>query len=140
MYKKILSLFILIFSVITLNSCWIYPDYKDYEIIDGIYFFEDYETMKSVIIPMINKSFSAWHWSGEEFDTKYDKYFGNMDANTDDLEKLTDSKYNYAVRNKSSTANLETNGSKTDGKKKKISSTYYWITTKNDGAVIFYQN
>ena len=140
MYKKNFPVIILLFSVFLISSCWIYPDYKEYEIVDGIYYFEDYETMKSVIIPMINESYSTWHWSSDEFDKKYDKYFGNMDANPDDLAYLTDSKYKYAVRNKSSTSNLETNGSKTDGKPKKITSTYYWITTKNDGAVIFYQN
>ena len=69
MNRKIF-LALLVFTSIFLSSCWIYPDYKSYEIIDGIYFFEDYETMKSIIIPKINTSFSAWHWSSEEFDKK----------------------------------------------------------------------
>ena len=113
MYKKNIFLMILFSSVLLFSSCWIYPDYKEYEIIDGIYYFEDYETMKSIIIPMINKSFSAWHWSGDEFDKKYDKYSGNITANTEDLAVLSGSKYTYAVRNKSSTSNLTTNEGKT---------------------------
>lgn len=141
MYKKILSLFILIFSVITLNSCWIYPDYKEYEIIDGIYFFEDYETMKSVIIPMINKSFSAWHWSGEEFDKKYDRYFGNIEPDADDEVFFAESSYSYSVRTKSTASLGKPMEKDSDGKlsAKSITGEYYWITTTH-GAVIFYQN
>ena len=124
----------IIFLSLLFTSCWIYPDYKEYEIIDGVYFFDDYETMKAVIIPMINKSFTAWHWNGKEFDEKYDKYYGNIAANTDDLSVLSGSKYNYAVRNKSSTSNLTT------AEGKSVKSEYYWITNKNNTAVIFYQN
>ena len=40
---QIIPLIILFSSAFLFSSCWIYPDYKDYEIIDGIYFFEDYE-------------------------------------------------------------------------------------------------
>lgn len=133
MYKKNIFSLILFSSLMLLSSCWIYPDYKEYEIIDNIYFFDDYETMKSVIIPMINKSFTDWHWSSEEFDKKYEKYFGNMDANEEDIATLSESKYFYAVRNKKSTANLETK------EQKAIKSEYFWITTKNNEAVIFYQ-
>lgn len=139
MYKKNIFSLILFSSLMLLSSCWIYPDYKEYEIIDNIYFFDDYETMKSVIIPMINKSFTDWHWSSEEFDKKYEKYFGNMDANEEDIATLSESKYFYAVRNKKSTKGLKTNGAKTEGNPKDINSEYFWITTKNNEAVIFYQ-
>lgn len=125
----------LIFLSLIFTSCWIYPDYKEYEIIDGVYFFEDYETMKSVIIPMINKSFSAWHWNEKEFDEKYDKYFGNVEVNEADLSTLSDSEYNFAVRNERSSKNkIQTIQSVN------INSEYFWITTKEDGAVVFYQN
>ena len=134
MNKKIF-LPLIIFISLFFTSCWIYPDYKEYEIIDGVYFFEDYETMKSVIIPMINKSFSAWHWNGSEFDEKYDKYFGNVEVNEADLSTLSNSDYNYAVRNERTTKNtIQTINSLN------INNEYFWITTKNDGAVVFYQN
>lgn len=141
MFKKINALFILIFSAFILDSCWIYPDYKDYKIIDGIYYFEDYETMKSVIIPMINKSFSAWHWNDDEFDTKYDKYFGNIEPNSDDQVFFTESSYNYSVRTKSTSSLGKPMEKGSDGtlSAKSISGEYYWITTSY-GAVIFYQN
>ena len=141
MYKKNIPLIILIFSVFTFSSCWIYPDYKEYKIIDGVYYFEDYETMKSVIIPMINKSFSAWHWSGEEFDKKYDKYFGNIEPNSDDVLLFSGSSYKYSLRNRSTYNRAKPMEKASDGTKsaKSLSGEYYWITSTN-GAVIFYQN
>jgi len=141
MYKKNIPVILLFFSAFLFSSCWIYPDYKDYEIKDGVYYFEDYETMKSVIIPMINKSFSAWHWSSKEFDKKYDKYFGNVEANSDDVLLFSDSSYKYSVRTSSTKAAAKPMERDNDGKlsEKTISGEYYWITS-SDGAVIFYQN
>jgi len=133
MNKKKLSLFLIIISLI-FTSCWIYPDYKDYKVIDDIYFFEDYETMKAVIIPEINSAFTNWHWSESEFDKKYQKYFNNINVNTDDYSTLISNGYNYSVRHKSATSNLQTLQGKT------ISSEYFWISTKDNEAVIFYQN
>ena len=134
MCKKRILIISLIFSLVMLSSCWIYPGYKEYEIIDGIYYFQDYETMKSVIIPMINKSFSNWHWSSEEFNQKYEKYFSNIAANTDDYTVLSSKNYAYAVRNKKSASNVQTTEGKT------VRAEFYWITTKDNKAVIFYQN
>lgn len=141
MYKKIILPLILVFSVFLISSCWIYPDYKSYELKDGIYYFEDYETMKSVIIPMINKSFSAWHWSDEEFDKKYNKYFGNIEPNNDDVLLFSSSSYKYSLRNRSTNNKAKPMEKLKNGKieAKSISGEYFWITTTN-GAVIFYQN
>ena len=135
MYKKKIFAVIIVFSAFLFSSCWIYPDYKDYEVIDEVYFFKDYETMKSVIIPMINKSFTAWHWDGDEFDKKWDKYFENVPANEDDYQKLVEMKYSYAVRNDSSQI-VQFKGKTT----KDTISESYWITTKKNKGVIFYQN
>ena len=113
------------------TSCWIYPDYKNYLEIDGVLYFEDYETMKAVVIPKINASFTAWHWNGDEFDKKYEQYFGNIISNEDDYKILTENNCLYAVRNKKSL--------KVDNKQV-CSGEYYWITTSNNQGVIFYQN
>ncbi len=134
MRKKILYTFLLFAVFLLFDSCWIYPEYKDYEVIDSTYYFEDYETMKSVIIPKINTSFKDWHWNGEEFDKKYDKYFGNIDANTEDYSLLEKSKYNYSVRNLTRASNLKTK------QEKSINGEFYWISTKDKKGVIFYQN
>lgn len=132
MNKKIFLLLIVISLLFT--SCWIYPDYKDYEIIDKVYYFDDYETMKSVIIPNINKSFSAWHWSEEEFDKKYEKYMGNINPNEDDYKILVEKKYEYAVRNRSKDYIAQPKQGA------EIRAEYFWITTKDNEGVVFYQN
>ena len=38
MCKKRILIISLIFSLVMLSSCWIYPGYKEYEIIDGIFY------------------------------------------------------------------------------------------------------
>lgn len=135
MNKKSIYTFLLFALINLLASCWIYPDYKDYEQVDNTYFFDDYETMKSVIIPMINTSFKDWHWNGDEFDKKYDKYFGNISANEQDYQTLVTKKYKYAVRNQKSLSAVINNGPKAQS----IGESY-WITTKDNKAVVFYQN
>ena len=90
--------------------------------------------MKAIIIPEINKSFTSWHWSSQEFDEKYDKYFGNIDINTKDYAALTKSEFNYTVRNANSSSQITTKDNKL------ITSEYFWITTIDKGSVIFFQN
>ena len=134
MYKKILLASIILFSAFLFSSCWIYPDAKDYKIDGDVYYFKDYNTMKAIIIPEINKSFTSWHWSSQEFDEKYDKYFGNIDINTKDYAALTKSEFNYTVRNANSSSQITTKDNKL------ITSEYFWITTIDKGSVIFFQN
>ena len=121
-------------SLFLINSCWISPDYKEYEEIEGIYFFYDYETMKSVILPKINKSFSAWHWNSDDFDKKYEQYRNNIQKNSEDLEVLNQTEYIYAVRNKKSAKEVSTSDGRT------ITSEFFWITSKSDDSVVFFQN
>ena len=132
--KKSLFLISVTFFLLILTSCWISPNTKDYEIVEGIYYFHDFETMKSVIIPKINSSFTDWHWNSDTFDKKYDEYLGNINYNEDDRKYLKDSDYYYAVRNSKSGNKVQTK------QKKTISGEYFWITEKNGNAVVFYQN
>ncbi len=134
MKKTYCFILLLLISIFSLTSCWISPNYKDYEEIDGIYFFYDYETMKSVILPKINKSFSAWHWNNEDFDNKYEKYRNNIIKNSEDLEILNQTEFSYSVRNKKSAKELKTTEGRT------ITSEFFWITSKDDDSVIFFQN
>lgn len=133
MIKKISFAALLFVLVFLLSSCWIYPDYKDYEEENNTFFFDDYETMKSVIIPMINTSFKDWHWNGDEFDKKYDKYFGNIAANEEDYQALLKKKCKYAVKNPKSLSQ------KINGTNQNIKECY-WITTQKNKGVVFYQN
>ncbi len=134
MKKTFCFILLLLISILSLTSCWISPNYKDYEEIDGILFFYDYETMKSVILPKINKSFSSWHWNNEDFDNKYEKYRNNISKNTEDLEILNQTEFSYSVRNKKSAKELKTTEGRT------ITSEFFWITSKDDDSVIFFQN
>lgn len=134
MKKTYCFILLLLISIFSLTSCWISPNYKDYEEIDGILFFYDYETMKSVILPKINKSFSAWHWNNEDFDNKYEKYRNNISKNSEDLEILNQTEFSYSVRNKKSAKELKTTEGRT------ITSEFFWITSKDDDSVIFFQN
>ncbi len=134
MKKTLYFTFLLVISLLPFSSCWISPEYKDYEEDDGIYLFHDYETMKSVIVPKINTSFSAWHWSSEVFDEKYQQYQGNISRNLSDLTKMNGSDYTFAVRNKNSKSKIKTKDGQT------ITSEYFWITAKYEAPVIFFQN
>ena len=134
MNKNIIYILI-ICAGIMFSSCWIDPENKNYEVVEGVYFFEDYETMKSVLIPMINSSFTSWHWNNKEFDQKYQKYLGNIEPNHDDYESLIQKGSSYAVRNPKSLKAVINNSSKTQDIKE-----CYWITTNQNESVIFYQN
>ncbi len=133
--KKILYFtLILSISLLSFSSCWISPEYKDYEEENGVYFFHDYDTMKSVIIPKINSSFSAWHWNNETFDEKYKQYKGNISKNYTDLSNMNQTDYTFAVRNQQSKSKIKTKSGQI------IVSEYFWITSKYDDPVIFFQN
>ena len=134
--KKTISLFAILTAALFLNSCWIAPVYQDYITVGKSCYFKDYETMKAVTIPKINKSFSEWHWSTEEFDKKINKYKDNIAVNNDDLKYMqTYTEYTWAVRNDNSNSNVVLNDGKT-----KISSEYYWITSADGESVVFYKN
>ena len=131
--KKTISLFAILTASVLLNSCWIAPVYQDYITVGKSCYFKDYETMKAVTIPKINKSFTEWHWSDDYFDKKYKQYEGNIDPNSEDLKYLKEIGYEWCVRNDSSTVTLK-------GKEKKeVSKEYYWITKYNGESVIFFK-
>lgn len=134
MKKIFLITFLLLLSLLFFSGCWISPDYKEYEEIEGILYFYDYETMKSVTIPKINKSFSSWHWDSSEFDKKYNQYNKNINKNSEDLSVLNSSDYSYAVRNKKSAKKVVTSDGKT------VTGEFFWITSKYEDSVIFFQN
>ena len=149
--KKAVSLFAILISALSLNSCWIAPVYQDYETVEKSCYFKDYETMRAVTVAKINKSFTDWHWSTKEFDEKMNFYYGNIEPNADDLEYLRNNGYEWAVRNDSSggrvslknkdSNNAESSSSSTTNTSNKtINSEYYWITNADGESVVFYKN
>ena len=130
--KKAISSLFLIMLLFLLSSCWIAPLYQDYETVGKTSYFKDYETMRSVTVAKINKSFTEWHWSTQEFDAKFLKYLNNIDPNGDDLEYLKQNGYSWSVRNDSAAAVMKDN--------KTVSREYYWITNAGGVSVIFFKN
>ena len=130
--KKTISLFAILTAAVLLNSCWIAPVYQDYETVGKVCYFKDYETMRAVTVAKINKSFTDWHWSTKEFDTKIEQYKNNINPNNEDSTYLTENGYEWAVRNESSKVTLK-NG-------KSVGSEYYWITNEKDEIVIFFKS
>lgn len=134
--KKTISLFAILTASVLLNSCWIAPVYQDYITVGKSCYFKDYETMKAVTIPKINKSFTEWHWSDEEFDKKLEKYKDNIKQNDEDIAYMQEhTEYIWAVRNDSSSNKVVLKDGKTQ-----ISSEYYWITSGAGESAVFYKN
>ena len=88
--------------------------------------------MRAVTVPKINKSFTEWHWSTKEFDTKFLKYLDNIEPNSEDLEYLEKNGYSWSVRNDSVKVVMKDN--------KSVSREYYWITNESGVSVIFFKN
>jgi len=137
--KKTIFLFAILIAAATLNSCWIAPVYQDYESVGKACYFKDYDTMKAVTISKINKSFTEWHWSTKEFDSKLDKYMNNIDPNEEDLEYLKKNGYEWAVRNDTAGGKVYLKYDANSRNRKFITSEYYWITNVSGNSVVFYK-
>ena len=111
-----------------------------YEQIGDTYYFEDYETMKNVIIPEINTAFKDWHWYSKKFDSKYNYYMNNIEPNPENVDKLAATDYNYAVKTGTSSKKVYLKKEKETDMDKTISGKYFWITTKDNQAVVFFMN
>ena len=132
--KKTIPLFAILTAAFSLNSCWIAPVYQDYKTVNKTCYFKDYQTMRAVTVPKINKSFTEWHWSTKEFDRKVSLYYNNIEPNSEDLTYLQANDYAWCVRNDTSSSKVSLKDGKT------ISSEYYWITNSNGESVVFYKN
>ena len=137
--KSVLITLCFLFSV-SLTSCSFFKEIGNYEKLNDTYYFEDYETMKNVIIPEINTAFSNWYWSSAKFDDRFNKYLNNIEPNTDNADFLKDSLYSYAVKVNTSGKTVHLKKQKETDMDKTISGKYFWITTKENEAVVFFQN
>lgn len=133
--KKLLLL--LIPLTLLFSGCWIEPHYGDYKENNNEWYFADYDTLKSIMIPKINKAYSEWHWSKREFDTKYQKYLNNTDLNTELYDALMDSDYNYYV--KYGFSNNTVYYYDNNGKLKPIKNSYFLFIERNKNTVVLFQ-
>lgn len=97
--KKLIKVISILFISLFLTSCYFkITTEDDYKIIDNSYYlFDDMETLKIIIIPMINKTFTDWHWYDEKFDEKYDLYYGNINPNENSKRYMEEEDYSYCV-------------------------------------------
>lgn len=118
------------------TSCWIEPKIGDYVQNDNEWYFDNYVTMRSIMMPEINKTFSDWHWSSEAFDTKYNQYLNNTDLEDATKNKLNTSNYSYYARKGKSNKTMYYYNE--NHKKIDIANEYIFIMSNKD-AVIFFQ-
>ena len=86
---KFLKSFILISTCLLLSSCYFFDNAEDNyiqvkEVVNNVetsntfYLFENYDSMKEIIVNLVNENFKKWHWNQNKFEEKYDKYKGNI--------------------------------------------------------------
>ncbi len=130
-------LLIILTSLFSFSACWIHEIPEDYELIDDIYYFDSYDSMVSVIVPMMNKTFTTWHYNKTKFKERYNYHKNNIEKNEEAYEYLQNSEYQYAVKyaisNRTISVVLE-NSQNYD-----IVKYYYWITEKDGDSVIFFE-
>lgn len=118
-------------------SCWIEPKVDDYKKEDNQWYFYDYETMRTIMVAEINKTYKDWHWSPDVFDQKYSHYKHNTDLNTELYEALQASDYDYYVKYDHSYSNVPYYS---DNKKKYIRDDYFLFIEKDGDTLVFFQN
>ena len=117
-------------------SCWIDPNYSDFEHTDNEWLFQDYRTMRAYITPEINKTFTAWHWSNSKFDEKYQQYLNNTDFDSEAYSKLHSDYTYYVKRGYSNETVTYYNDSHVA---KKIKRTYFLIISSDQNCVVFFE-
>ncbi|MCR4579333.1 MAG: hypothetical protein K5681_03195 [Treponema sp.] len=127
---------VLIFSTLLLTSCWIQPQSENYELLDDTYYFYDYDAMKSVTVPLINDTFTDWHYGKSKFDKRYKEYYGNIDANEDNLSVIEENGFSYAVKINTSSKTVSLN----DSRNTVIQNKYIWITNSQGVGTVFFKN
>lgn len=132
--KKLLLLLIPFLFV----SCWIEPKIDKYEKKDNVCYCENYETLRTLVVPEINSTFKDWHWSPEAFDEKYNKYLHNIPISKDWISHLKKKGYEYLYLSGSSTEKIQCYNYQ--NKRKYIDGKYFIIIRNNGDAVTFYEN
>lgn len=97
--KKFFNTILILFFSLQLFSCYFkITTEEDYKVIDEKYYlFNDMETLKIIIIPLINKSFTDWYYYSDKFDEKYDKYYDNIEPDSNSKKYMEEEGYSYCV-------------------------------------------
>jgi hypothetical protein len=129
---------LLLLIAILFTSCWIEPKIGDYEKKDNICYCDNYETLRSLIVPEINNTFPTWHWSNNVFDEKYNKYLHNIPVSKDWITHLKKTKYEYLYFTGTTSDKIQCYNS--DGKRAYIEGKYVILIRNNGDAITFFEN
>lgn len=133
--KKLIFTFL--FCIVLFSGCWIEPKINDYKKSNSVYYCSDYDTMRSLIVPEINKTFSDWHWSHSEFDKKYNKYKNNIPVSDDWISHLHNKGYEYVFFSGVTSDTIQCYDY--SNKRVYIEGNYFIIIRDNGDAVTFFQ-
>lgn len=142
--KKVL---LLVSLCLLFTSCWIEPPLGNWEQDGDTYYFEDFDTMSFTIRPIINKTFTDWHWSKETFQAKYNQYLNNISSENNYADFFVNNKsYEFKViKGNSSSAGISNGNKKStiicnnaDGERVYINGDYFLIVRKNGDAAVFF--
>ena len=117
-------------------SCWIEPKVGEWEQKGNTYYFEDFDTMNTILRPEINKTFSDWHWNNKNFEEKYDKYLNNIKVSADYIPYLKKLGYEYMAITGSTSQKIQCISA--TNKRVYIEGKYYIIIRNNGDAVAFF--
>lgn len=131
---------ILFFSLFIFSSCYFMDTAQNqYQQIDeSTYVFYNSDAMIETLIPLINKSFTAWHWNRTKFVDRYYEYYSNVDLDEKyfEMAKLYNCPFCVYIGKGTKTFNENSE----TRKKFTVNGTYYLITENVNGiSTIFYE-
>ena len=132
MKKLLFLLFPLLFV-----SCWIEPKIGNYEQGKEFCYCDNYDTLRSLIIPEINKTFVDWHWSNDEFDTKYNKYLKNIPVSAEYFTHLKNKGFEFVYLTGTTSETIQCYNYA--GNRAYIKGKYFIIIRDNGDAVTFFE-
>lgn len=138
-HRKLLIIFSL-FSSIFFSSCYFMDTAQNQyiQLNESIYVFYNSDAMIETLLPLINKSYTSWHWNRNKFVDRYNKYYSNVELEEEyyELAKRYNSPFCVYIGRGSRTFNEDSE----TRKKFTISGTYYLITENVNGiSTVFYE-
>ena len=101
--------------------------------------------MVEIIVPIINKTFTDWHWNKTKFNERYKKYYKNVVVDTTSCALIeansSEKTYHYSVLVGKGIEIFETDDKSTSNMETiTVSGTYFLITDyDSQSSVLFYK-
>lgn len=140
MFKRSFYISILLAFSFILSSCYFLDTAQEqYKQVDeNTYVFYNSDAMIETLVPLINKSFTSWHWNRNKFVERYYKYYSNVDLAEEYYEVARSFNSPFCVYIGKGPKTFNENSE--ERKKFSISGTYYLITENVTGvSTVFYE-